>query len=807
MKTPLLVLVLLVGASAVAETVLYDFETDAECAAVPTVSKNDFEVCVTNGLATSGTHALGFFCCPWEEGMGEWPSFTLPSPVGDWRGYDRLAVDVVNAGEDGDSLSIFIAGPDGRIQNGLAHTIRLPGKGFVRWFVPLKSWPRTTSPDNIARIHFFSTRPQSFVVTLDRLTLLREGETLSAPSGPLVGRDLLPLVDADRREARRMAADSAAEMAHARDYIRFRANCLAVGQTFPDFLLGTASSMEKVMPRGQFAVRPVTEDGLALRLAGNEYESVQLLVAPRNADLADVTVRLEDDLVFSGRDARPPFSAANVSVSPVGYVHTVRKPPYKVAAPVPPGSGAARGIRPPDVGWWPDPILGFLGSVAIRNLDLQGFWIRVHCPNDQPTGLYRGALVVSAKGTESVRIPFEVRVNGFRLGRTSALPLAVTFGPSPTFQSEGPEGVAAAKARQADPLSPVNLWRKHEREWVSFLADYLIPTDSLYHRTGTNFLFAARQLRDEGRPGWINLGYWTFPGSTNEADMASWREKTIPRLQAMRDLAAELGILDRAYCYGCDEVSVGAFPAVAAGARELKAALPGVPLLTTASDYSFGTASPLSDIDGFAPHTSKYDLAKAVAAREAGHRVWWYICCQPHAPYANMFLECPAIEARLLMGAQSVRMRPDGFLYYAISLWNSEHCIDAGPFTDWDSRSWTTYHGDGSWTCAGPDGTPLPTIRLENFRDGLEDYAYAMLLEQKLREVEGAAESTALNGRRWPSTTMETWVQRAKETLAVPTSVVASMTDFTGDPTVLYRWRDDMADLIEEAIATTGETP
>jgi hypothetical protein len=37
------------------------------------------------------------------------------------------------------------------------------------------------------------------------------------------------------------------------------------------------------------------------------------------------------------------------------------------------------------------------------------------------------------------------------------------------------------------------------------------------------------------------------------------------------------------------------------------------------------------------------------------------------------------------------------------------------------------------------------------------------------------------------------------------------MTDFTGDPAALYRWRDEMADLIEEATTTPitrkGETP
>jgi hypothetical protein len=147
-----------------------------------------------------------------------------------------------------------------------------------------------------------------------------------------------------------------------------------------------------------------------------------------------------------------------------------------------------------------------------------------------------------------------------------------------------------------------------------------------------------------------------------------------------------------------------------------------------------------------------------------------------------MFVECTAIESRLFFGAQTVRMRPDGFLYYQISIWNSLKPITEGPFTDWDARSWRTYHGDGSWTCAGEDGKPLSTQRLENFRDGLEDYAYAMILEEKLKSNPNAP-----------------WAKEAKELIAVPNDVMENMTNYTLDPQKIYKWRDRIAELIEEA--------
>lgn len=112
-------------------------------------------------------------------------------------------------------------------------------------------------------------------------------------------------------------------------------------------------------------------------------------------------------------------------------------------------------------------------------------------------------------------------------------------------------------------------------------------------------------------------------------------------------------------------------------------------------------------------------------------------------------------------------------------------CVTQGAFrtcafTDWTARSWTNYNGDGSWTCCGPDGTPLPTVRLENFRDGLEDYAYVLELERRLKAHPGAA-----------------CAAEARRLIEVPDSVMASQTQFTDDPSAVYRWRDRIADLID----------
>ena len=553
---------------------------------------------------------------------------------------------------------------------------------------------------------------------------------------------------------------------------RMAALCAGVAFTglqaaeLPMVFLGEATSMEKILPRGGEPVRALGKDGLSVRLAQNEREAVQLIVVPQEADADDVRVTVADH----------EYPASDIACRVTGYVLTTNQPPYRVGP----------GNRTPEVGWWPDPILEYLDHTRVRKGDRQSFWIRVKCPEGRRAGTYRGKLAVTVRTgreTETFDVPLTVRVNGFALAKENPLPLAITFAPGPNTQWEKEPWLTTAKELRKDPESPVNAWKRHAEDWCDFLMDYGIGIDNLYHQSDDSpypYLDLHRRLRAQGRTGWFNLGYWDYPRTLDDAAKAAWRKTTLVRLKTRYGQAKAAGLLDRAYVYGCDEVRSNYFANIAWALKEVKAALPGVPISTTAYDDAFGVGTVLAPMDWFTPLTPHFDGKRAAASRAAGHKVWWYICCDPKTPYANMFVESAAIEGRLLMGAQTVRMRPDGFLYYQISLWNARRPISGtSAFTGWTARSWTNYHGDGSWCCCGPDGMPLATVRLENFRDGLEDYQYALLLERKLKANPAAP-----------------WAAKARELLAVPPSVMKSLTSYTYDPAAVYVWRNGMADLI-----------
>ena len=799
---------------AFAVTTVFDFETAADLNALPYRIKGKTSLDAVQSFATSGTNALRFSTVAWAKGLPEWPSFELKPAVRDWKGYDRLVVDITNPNEACYSFALFVSDSKVPIRKGLSHTFAVPSFGFARCVVPLSAFPDTVKRTDIATLHFFTTRPQTdMVLCLDNLTLLKKGETLPDPPPAFVrqlsglshsalnsaektlaalGETAKPFCDTPATQAtaqaqlnriaerlKSLSADFSADnltlsklealqtelsgMSNRAERLlstlRFQQACAKAGQPASPMLVGVATSMEQLLPRAApFDLRPTREASVSL--ARNETESFQVAVLPVNEALTRVAVGVTDLTSASGAT----FKRSQIDCDVTGYVETRSRPPY--------GSS--------HIGWWPNPLLNFLGPVDIAAGDLQSFWIRVRAPTDQPPGEYRGKLTVTAENAPAVALDLRVRVYGFTLPSTSPLPLAITFAPEDSAISETRDTQDAWR-KTTD--YPVNAWKKHKLRWADFLADYYITYDSLYHH-GTPDFDVLKHLQRQGRLGVFNLGYWHYFDSA-EKSRADWQTNTLDRLHAVYAQAKDLDLLKHAYIYGCDEVPTNHFARVEEAAALIRAACPGVPIMTTTYDHSFGMTSGIGSVDAFCPLTPKFDPAQAAVARAAGKQVWWYICCGPHHPHANMFIEYPAIEGRLLMGAMTAKMRPDGFLYYQISIWNSEKPITSGPFTDWNPRSWTTYHGDGAWTCVGPDGTPLPTVRLENFRDGLEDFAYVRILEDLVKQR--AAD------------TGNPWLAEAKAALAVPEALVKSMAEYSRDHDALYAWRNRIAELIEQA--------
>ena len=472
-----------------------------------------------------------------------------------------------------------------------------------------------------------------------------------------------------------------------------------------------------------------------------------------------MTVRPAGDLLGPGEAV---LAASRIECDVMGYVNTEQQPAYEVS----------------HIGWWPDPILDFLGPVDIAAGDVQSFWIRVRCHPGQSPGTYRGHLKILACGAEPMTVPLTVRVYDFTLPPHTPLPTAITF-----FEWKSQMG-------------GVENWDQMKFTYADFLADYYIDYDSLY-RTGAPDWDVVDHLHKQGKLVAFNLGN-VFNAGIKAQDVDQAIVQTVNRLRPAYQVAKQRGLLRYAYIYGFDERGKDQFPLLERCGRALRQAFPEALLMTTSYDHSFGVNSVVKTIDAWCPLTPRFEVRQAKKARAAGKYVWWYICCGPTHPYANWFIEYAAIEARLLMGAMTAKYRPDGFLYYSLSEWNKNKPIETGPFTVWDPVSWTfhkderlnIFHGDGSLICSGPGGKPVPTVRLENYRDGMEDFAYFCILEECIRKVKT---------RPQRSDTDAAWLREAEAALAVPDSLVRSMTEYSRDADVLYAWRNRIGHLIDRS--------
>ena len=773
---------------------MVDFETPDAKVAYGSLQFRRPSVKIAEEFATSGSHSLRLSWIP-SHRMG----VTLKIPETDLTPYDRLVIDVVNVGTNADQLTLHIAATGEKLDDSIytAHGKRsclYAPVGKSTWVTELSRWPKKVekSRKKITELRFYALHPYGTTMYLDNIRLLKKGEPLIPGKYSAVDEAkiaaMVEAVAAREREVRNAAKAAFGAMDTGGTGVSPVRG--AMGPSCPTgMLVGTATSMEHVMPKDPSAlakVRPAAD--LKIRLARGECESAQAIVAPVKGSLRRVSVRCIGDLAGAGGAV---LAASNVLCSVTGYSKTMYQAPYAVGRTVFTNAADRAGYRRkgyfPRADWYPDVILSHVHEADVAEDVAQSFWVRVACPRDLPAGTYRGELVVSAEGVRSVRIPLEVRVNGFTLPKVPALPVAMNFNPSggtgwlPT-DAEFAERTAA----KDDPAAPQNIWKTRKMEWVDFLADYYITYDFLYRlsrspRDPVPDWDALMRLKEQGRLGFFNLAYW---GTRKEGEkaMADWREKTVPYYHRIYDKAKELGILDKAFFYGNDEVNPQHFPAIRRSANLIHKEFPGVPLFTTARDVDFGVGTnSLENVDWFCPLTGRYNFKRAEKARAAGRKVWWYVCDGPTWNCANLHIENKPIDARSLLGAQSVFYKADGFLYWQVGKWHSPRTLGTDPFTDWVAASCFGFNGEGCIAGVGPDGIPLPTVRLENFRDGLEDYAYVALLKERI----------AAHGKD------DEWTRRAKALVAVPPYLVKALDCFNDDPSALYAWRDAIADMIE----------
>lgn len=543
------------------------------------------------------------------------------------------------------------------------------------------------------------------------------------------------------------------------------------------------------------AVLPKAEaEALTVSLAGNEAESVQLVVTPKAA-LRDVRV-VPSDLVMKkmGFWKRAQLASSAVKVERLGYVQVE----------LPTDESGARGE-------WPDPILPQDDAAfPVAAQMSQPFWITVKTPKGLPKGIYRGTLDVqveyAADGRrERIAVPFEVKVFGFDLPDSMTCETAFGFSPS-----------RVADYHAVKPGSP-----EHDailEKYVQMMSDYRISIyrwgkggdipvkwrnagdpsraepvfdwsefDDAHMEMKGRFGFNAFNIRVGGLGYGFQEGFQIGSICGVPQTNALYHTLMAKYLGGIERHLREKGLLDASYVYWFDEPLPSVYQQVNAGMMTLKRHAPGIRRMLT--------ASPSKELwDGVNLWNPRLDLIYVDAykdVRSRGDQFWWYICCGPRTPYPTEFIDHAGCELRTWLWMTWAR-DVTGILIWETSLWSSKSKYSdpnspQNPYDDpmaWNSSGGTWGNGDGRFvypplsTVATPRAkdrkpvfdAPNASYRLAILRDGIEDYEYFAMLRR---------------------------LDPGNGLLKVPDSVFRNERDFSSDPSFMREHRERLAKEIE----------
>lgn len=758
---------------------------------------------ISNEYAVHSDKSIHFLSPEFIDGMERWPSFEYNGPLGDWSEYDRLVVYSVNP-NPATSFVMGLAISDSKkpVRQGFRTFLHLENAALTRGIIDLKKVAETIDLSDINVMHLYSSEIREGVdVFFSGFRLLKPGEELPLLSNQDV-KNLWPLMkERDSQTKKELAngiktiefckttkyaqefigefnkikeeyAELLAKMNTECSYEDYKAAQLAFYNlpaklrrlvsdiTFidnyheskaesPVAAVGFAPASSQLSPDTASYNLTVSDD-ISVKIARREYESFQVAVLPLEGKLENVKVTVgelksADGVIF------PP---ENIQTPVIGFVEVKERTSFVTDY----------------TGWYADPILEYMTSCAIEPGILQSFFVRMKAPSDQTPGEYSGLITVSAGDQILHKFNLSVTVLPFTMPPHSPIPTAFTF----------------LKRQQVE-----KNWASQSFEYARFLAEYYIDFDSIYRMEAPEYDILS-ELAEAGRLVAFNL--FNVYNNVNSEVADQDLEDLVERIRPCYEEIKRRGLLDYAYIYGFDERPPELFAQLEKVMARLKQEFPEVTTMTTAYDHSFGTDSIVKSVDAWCPLTPQYDPAMAEKARANGKKVWWYVCCMPFEPYANFFFENTPASARSLMGPQTIKFKPDGFLYYSMCQWWGNTYLADGPFTDWNGVSWQghtddeiAYHGDGLLVYPTSDGKLVPSIRLENIRDGLDDYAYYCIAQAMFEEHK------KLNN---PTVEQQVWLAKAGNLLEVPDSLVKDLRTYSLDPRDFNAYRDGLIELI-----------
>ncbi|GBD00251.1 hypothetical protein HRbin17_02789 [bacterium HR17] len=534
------------------------------------------------------------------------------------------------------------------------------------------------------------------------------------------------------------------------------------------------SPMVKLRPEQIPQGEPLgARNAIEIFAAKGEGESVQLVVTALARSLKRVTVRVTA--------LRGPKSASVVpAVRLVGYV--------PVQKPTPGGFGVA--------GRYPDPLLP-LTEFDVPQGEGRAVWLTVWTPADVPAGDYKGALTIEPQNAAAMTVPVRLRVYDVTLPAQSFLKTCVLIWDD--------------KARQVygDAWTPERRRRFYELCLrYRFTPPPPLPWDKVFFKRADGTWAAEWDEFDRTVDEWMRKGATAFA----VGDILRWgthlppedrRDEVAAKLRLLGAHLQQKGWSERFYFYVFDEPSTAAFADIEALCRFVHQHAPNLNILLTAgygATGAFRAHAPTLDgaayralanfINIWVPHIDCFDEPFLRERRRSGDQVWMYVCISTAGKtYPDIWRIDWTGVAHRAIGWWLWRYGCEGFLYWCVNYWTDDK---GNPFNLFaDPIAYPGGNGDGFLFYPDPaKGDPIPSVRAELFRDGIEDYDLLHLLRERWQRVQADNRKT---------TASAAWLAQAVRLLRVD-DIIRATNKFVDDPqvyatrhrqllTVLERWR------------------
>ena len=446
--------------------------------------------------------------------------------------------------------------------------------------------------------------------------------------------------------------------------------------------------------------------GYTVRMAKNESENCQFFVAPEKTLKA--RVEIENFTNVSGDTV--PFEAF------FEYYHNINNTMI------------------------PDAIPPLTEAVEIAGGNSQGFVIQLTTAADTPAGTYNSVIHVydDNTGKEIKRAAVAVKVWNFELSEKTELRTAFALWGKYVLDSYNWNNVDFTDVEVMDNYFEFFLKYRinimdNPHGLTSGYANRYMSQDRVNTARWSNLDMSIEEDNDGITPVWKNKVIY-YPGELDEPrsndQFAMMKDRTerikanTPDYRMVVPFERNLDLTDDGVITTFENAATDQ---VGYMSRYVNIWCPKLDAFTTRDLGFISRTSFLQSEQQDAKYGTFLDRMKKEV--DEGDELWAYVCINPTEPYANWQLLSDGTETIVSIW-QMKDQDVTGMLYWAVNLWKVSYWNQDAPWTG-------TAYGDGFLIYSGYKyglPTPISSLRLENIRDGIEDYQMLCMLEDALGE-------------------------------------------------------------------------